>query len=79
VVSPFAKRNFVDHSVTDQSSILRFIEDNWGLGRIDIKSTPNGSFDAIAGSLNNMFDFNRWEHNKKLFLDPVTGEPRDDF
>jgi phospholipase C len=79
VISPFAKRNFVDHSVTDQSSILRFIEDNWGLGRIYIKSTPNGSFDAIAGSLNNMFDFNRWEQNKKLFLDPVTGEPRDDF
>jgi phospholipase C len=34
VVSPFAKRNFVDHTVTDQSSILRFIEDNWQLGRI---------------------------------------------
>src|SRR5262249_40400482 len=31
VISPYAKDNFVDHSVTDQSSILRFIEDNWGL------------------------------------------------
>jgi hypothetical protein len=35
VISPFAKRNFVDHTVTDQSSILRFIEttgtsDFWG-------------------------------------------------
>jgi phospholipase C len=46
VISPFAKRNYVDHSVTDQSSILRFIEDNWNLGRIG-----NQSFDAIAGSL----------------------------
>ena len=29
VVSPFAKRNFVDHTLTDQTSVLRFIEDNW--------------------------------------------------
>src|SRR5439155_24401224 len=29
VVSPYAKQNFVDHSVTDQSSILKFVEDNW--------------------------------------------------
>jgi hypothetical protein len=33
-ISPYAKVNFVDHSVTDQSSILQFIEDNWNLGRI---------------------------------------------
>ena len=31
VISPYAKRNFVDHTLTDQSSIIRFIEDNWGL------------------------------------------------
>ncbi len=34
VISPFAKANFVDHTITDQSSILRFIEDNWSLPRI---------------------------------------------
>jgi phospholipase C len=28
VISPFAKRNYVDSTMTDQSSILRFI-DNW--------------------------------------------------
>jgi phospholipase C len=70
VISPFAKRNFVDHSITDQSSILRFIEDNWNLGRIG-----NQSFDALAGSLNNMFDFSHDHgHAHKLFLDPSTGE-----
>jgi phospholipase C len=53
LVSPWAKRNFVDHTVTDQSSILKFIEDNWRLPRI------SGSFDSIAGSLNTMFDFSR--------------------
>jgi phospholipase C len=52
VISPYAKVNFVDHSVTDQSSILRFIEDNWGLGRIG-----NQSFDVKAGPISNMFDF----------------------
>ena len=29
VISPYAKSNYVDHTVTDQSSILRFVEDNW--------------------------------------------------
>src|SRR5947199_9555773 len=31
VISPYAKANYVDHSVSDQSSIVRFIEDNWNL------------------------------------------------
>jgi phospholipase C len=71
VISPFARENFVDHTITDQSSVLRFIEDNWKLGRIG-----NGSFDALAGSLVNMFDFNhRDQPNRRLFLDPITGEP----
>lgn len=70
VVSPYVKQNYVDHTLTDQSSILKFIEDNWNLGRIG-----NGSFDAVAGSLNNMFDFSHGPRANKLFLDPSTGEP----
>jgi phospholipase C len=68
VISPFAKYNFVDHTLTDQSSILKFVEDNWKVPRIA------GSFDAIAGSLNNLFDFHNG-HNADLVLDPVTGQP----
>jgi phospholipase C len=68
VISPFAKHNFVDHSVTDQSSILRFIEDNWNLGRIG-----NQSFDALAGSLDGMLTTGD-QGGSKLFLDPTTGE-----
>jgi phospholipase C len=69
VISHFARRNFVDHSITNQASILRFIEDNWNLGRIG-----NQSFDELSGNLDNMFDFHsNGEH--KLFLDPITGEP----
>ncbi len=29
VISPWAKVNYVDHAVTDQSSVPHFIEDNW--------------------------------------------------
>jgi phospholipase C len=70
VVSPFAKLNFIDHTLTDQSSILKFIEDNWGTGQIG-----GGSFDAIAGTLANMFDFSLGgAGSRRLFLDPATGE-----
>jgi phospholipase C len=72
VISPFAKSNFVDHTLTDQSSILRFIEDNWGTGRIG-----GGSFDVDAGPLANMFDFGSSAGGeRRLLLDPTTGEPR---
>ena len=70
VISPYANRNFVDHTLTDQSSIIRFVEDNWSLGRIG-----NGSTDAIAGTLNNLFNFsapNQGEDDR-LILDPATG------
>src|SRR6202012_2152068 len=52
VISPYAKQNYVDPTVTDQSSILRFIEDNW----LDSQRIT-GSFDTLAGRLNTMFDF----------------------
>jgi phospholipase C len=67
VISPYAKVNYVDHSVTDQSSILRFIEDNWNLGRIG-----DNSMDAVAGTLNGMFNFSS-PSAAALFLDPTTG------
>jgi phospholipase C len=73
VLSPFAKKNFVDHSLTDQSSVLRFIEDNWITGRIG-----GGSFDELAGSLSTMFDFRDSEGSgeRRLLLDPATGQPK---
>lgn len=70
VVSPFARENFVDHTVTEQTSILRFIEDNWRLGRIG-----DGSFDARAGTLAGLFDFDGPGRRPTLFLDPATGLP----
>jgi phospholipase C len=71
VVSPFARRNHVDHTLTDQTSVLRFIEDNWLNGeRIQV----GGSFDTIAGTLNNMFDFDRDDDEpRRVILDEATG------
>ena len=69
VISPYAKHNYVDHRSTDQSSILRFIEDNWNLGRIG-----NGSFDEKSGTLYGFFDFDG-PTNHPLILNPKTGEP----
>jgi len=71
VISPYAKANFVDHSLTDQSSIIRFIEDNWLGG----ERIGQGSFDAIAGSLNNMLNFTQTP-NPILILSTSTGEPK---
>ena len=74
VISPWARHNFVDHTVTDQSSIIHFIEDNWlGGSRIG-----QGSFDGVANSITQMFDFNNRGVGRKLFLDPSTGTPRGD-
>ena len=72
VVSPFAKRNNVDHTLTDQSSVLRFIEDNWLSGK---RIQRGGSFDTIAGPLNHMFDFDNRDEGgpRKVLLDEKTG------
>ena len=69
VISPWAKRNFVDHTITDQTSILRFVEDNWLKG----ERIGQGSFDAIANPLNNMFDFTARSNDGLYLLDPNTG------
>ena len=73
VISPYARKNFVDHTTTDQSSTIRFIEDNWLGG----ERIGNGSFDAIAGPINNMFDFDHDRDNDQdgiLILNPSNGQ-----
>jgi len=68
-ISPWAKQNSVDHSLTDMSSIPKFVQTNWKLPPI------TGSFSNIAGSLSNLFDFKSHQGDNSLFLlDPVTGQ-----
>lgn len=51
VISPFAKRGFVDHTEYDTTSILKFIEKRFNL-------KPFADRDANANDLSNAFDFN---------------------
>jgi phospholipase C len=70
VISPWAKENYVDGTFTEQASILRFIEDNWNLGRIG-----NESADASAGTLDNAFDFDQdYGHAPAIIMNDTTGE-----
>ncbi len=71
VISPYSRRNFVDGTTTSQSSVPKFIEDNW----LSSQRIGGGSNDAITGTLINMLDFNRQPGNWRLFLDPITGQP----
>jgi len=50
VVSPYAKKGFVDHTFYDTTSILKLIETRYRL-------KPLGERDAKAGDLRNAFDF----------------------
>jgi phospholipase C len=72
VISPWAQPNYVDHTLTNQASLLLFIEQNWNLGFIG-----DGSFDAISNPINNMFNFSEGtpQNTNLLILSPITGEP----
>src|SRR5581483_8725502 len=50
VISPWAKRCFVDHTRYDTTSIAAFIEKNWGLA-------PLATRDTVADPLSGAFDF----------------------
>lgn len=67
LISPWAAQNRVDHTPIEQTSVLRFIENNWLTGRIG-----DASFDARAGSIGGLFD---WWHpqQREVLLDPTSG------
>lgn len=50
IISPYAKRGFVDHTQYETVSILKFIEMRWHL-------QPLGTRDARANGFSNAFDF----------------------
>jgi phospholipase C len=70
VISPWARKNYVDNTFAEQASISQFIEDNWSLGRIG-----QGSADETAGSIDGMFDFNPHDQRAPaIIMNDVTGE-----
>jgi phospholipase C len=72
VISPWAKPNYVSHTVTDQSSILRFIEDTF----LNSQRIGQGSYDTIAGSIGDMLDLSGTtpQNGGVLLLDDKTGQ-----
>ena len=74
VISPYAKTNHIDSTYTEQTSVTKFIQDNWGLGRLG-----GIAFDERAGELNNMFDFNAAHKAPKLFLNETDGTVAKDY
>jgi phospholipase C len=72
VISPWARKNYIDSTVTDQTSIIRFIEDAFLGGQ----RIGRGSFDSIAGTLSNMLDFSQSspQNDAVVLLDDTTGE-----
>ena len=53
IISPWARINHVDHTLTDQTSVIHFVEDNWLGG----ERIGDGSYDALSGPLTGMFNF----------------------
>jgi phospholipase C len=72
LISPWAKKNYVDSTLITQASVVRFIEDNWLNG----ERLGGGAFDASTGSIMKMFDFHGFGNPSRLFLDTTTGEPQ---
>jgi len=74
VISPYTRDNYVSNNLTDQSSVVKFIEDNWLRGQ----RLGSGSYDAMAGSLDapgGVLDFHTYPNYYPLILNPTTGEP----
>lgn len=51
VISPYAKKNYVDHTVADSTAILKFIETRWNLPALTKR-------DAAQIDMTEFFDFN---------------------
>jgi acid phosphatase len=52
IISPYAKRHYVDHTTYETVSILKLIETRWNVA-------PLGTRDAAANNLLNAFDFSQ--------------------
>ena len=78
VISPWSKSNAVDHNLSDQASIINFIEYNWGLpgipGSADQVLSTTDQVEKIPFDLAGMFDFSS-PHGPTLILSPTTGQP----
>ena len=71
VISPYTRDDYVSHSLTNTTSVVKFIEDNWLNG----KRIP-GSYDSVSGSLDapgGLLDFRVRPNDRPVILSPTTG------
>jgi phospholipase C len=71
VISPYTRENYVSNNLTDTTSVVNFIENNWLRG----ERIP-GSYDAVSGSLDapgGLLDFRVPPHFQPVILNPATG------
>ncbi len=61
IISPYAKKGYVSHTQYEHGSILKFVEDQFGLGRL-------AASDTRANSPADAFDFNK--PPRKFKVDP---------
>ncbi len=78
MISPYAKANYVDHNLSDQASIINFVEYNWHLpsipGSADQVLAARDRREGLAFDLAGAFDFHQ-APNPTLILNPTTGQP----
>jgi phospholipase C len=73
VISPYTRDNYVSNNVTDQASIINFIEQNW----LHNERIGDGSYDAVSGRLDTpggVLNFRTRPHFRPVILNPATGE-----
>ncbi|HEY1593308.1 MAG TPA: alkaline phosphatase family protein [Solirubrobacteraceae bacterium] len=79
VISPYSKFNAVDHNLSDQASIINFVEYNWGLpgipGSADQVLSNTDQAEKVPFDLAGMFDFSA-PHGPAPILNPQTGKPQ---
>ncbi len=77
VISPYAKKDAVDHNLSDQASMINFIEYNWGVpgipGSADQVLDGKDASEGVPFDLAGMFEF-AGKRDGKLYLNPVTGQ-----
>ncbi len=61
LVSPWSRHGYVDSTQLDFTSMLKFIEENWGLA-------PLAARDAAATSIGGAFDFSQAEARRPVLL-----------
>ena len=77
VISPCPRQNYVDHKLSDQASVVNFIEYSWNLAAIAgaFDQALTGTADKSEGvpfDLAGMFDFANCNAPTEI-LDPATG------